>query len=102
MAIAARKLSADLDLDSTIGGDQLLTNLSLFKDNFEGLLRHIEEKAKQIQTDLIDGIELFDQNYSNTTGELGDKAQDIWQKLYQEKTNMLWSKEEYLNEMHTY
>jgi len=29
-------------------------------------------------------------------------AQDIWDKMYTERTNMLWSKEEYLNSMHTY
>ena len=74
----------------------------MFKDNFEVLIKHVDDKTKQIQMELIDGIELFDQHYSKTTDELGRKAQEIWEKVYQEKTNMLWSKEEYLNEMHTY
>lgn len=55
-----------------------------------------------MQTDLLDSIELFDQHYTVTTDDLGRKAQEIWQKVYAEKTNMLWSKEEYLSEMHTY
>jgi len=30
------------------------------------------------------------------------KGQDIWERLYTERTNMLWSKEEYLSSTHTY
>jgi hypothetical protein len=31
-----------------------------------------------------------------------DKALEVWDKMYTQRTNMLWSKEEYLNSMYTY
>jgi len=30
------------------------------------------------------------------------KAEALWEKVYTNRTNMLWSKEEYLSSMHTY
>lgn len=30
------------------------------------------------------------------------KAQNLWENVYTNRTNMLWSKEEYLSSMHTY
>lgn len=38
----------------------------------------------------------------NHNEDLLIRAQDMWDKMHTERTNMLWSKEEYINSMHSY
>ena len=66
------------------------------------MLRHMDDKSNQIQLDLIDGLDLFEKHYTKSNATQSKQAQSIWENMYTERTNMLWSKEEYLNSMSTY
>ena len=50
----------------------------------------------------MDGLDLYEKDYKNTNKSLISKAQDIWDSMHMERTNMLWQKEEYINLMHNY
>lgn len=66
------------------------------------MLQLIEDKTNQIQVDLVDGLDLYEKHYSKESKTMLTEAQEIWEKVYGDRTHMLWSKEEYLSSMHTY
>lgn len=45
---------------------------------------------------------MFEKEYSKESEKCVKRAQTIWDKMYNDRTNMLWAKEEYLNSYHTY
>jgi hypothetical protein len=57
---------------------------------------------QSIQTNLIDNLELFATQYKQHSDSRIEKAQEVWDSLHIDRTNMLWSKEEYVNAMRTY
>lgn len=62
----------------------------------------MDDKGSQMQVDLIDGLDLYEKHYSKENESMSKQAQAIWEKMYNDRTNMIWSKEEYLSSMHTY
>lgn len=107
--IALKKLGSDLELPTLKGGVSTEGEQSTFttaflqmKDSLEVMVKVMQDKASQIQMDLIDGLDLFDNDYNQTNEKYIKAAQDIWDKMYTERTNMLFNKEEYLNNSHTY
>lgn len=51
---------------------------------------------------MIDGLDLYQKDYAKTNEGMLNKALQVWDKMYTQRTNMLWSKEEYLNSMYTF
>ena len=82
--------------------DTLKKTILRTKSCIDGLLKHIENKSSLIQQELIDGLDLYQKDYAKTNKSMLDKALEVWDKMYTQRTNMLWSKEEYLNSMYTY
>ena len=110
LGTSIKKLKQDLDLpffkdgkivktDETWGS---LKHIGEMRGHCEGMLQFIEDKSNQIQVDMVDGLDLYEKHYSKETKVMLKEAQEIWDKAYQDRTHMLWSKEEYLSSMHTY
>ena len=102
--IALKKLGQDLELPVLKGGvsvegesNSFTTAFLSMKESLEVMVKIMQDKASQIQMDLIDGLDLFDSDYNKTNDKQIKAAQDIWDKMYTERTNMLFNKEEYLN-----
>ena len=68
-------------------------------DNYVNI---VDEQALAIQSNILDNLGVYEEHYISHNQELLLKAQEMWDKMHMERTNMLWSKEEYLNSMHSY
>lgn len=65
-------------------------------------LDKLSEQSKLVQSDLVDSLDLYLKHYKDSSSSMVGKAQDQWDKMHIERTNMLWSKEEYFNTMQSY
>ena len=54
-----------------------------------------------IQRDLVEPLELYYKHYQSTNNELIKQGTQFWNQLHQERTAMLFAKENYYNQMHT-
>ena len=66
-----------------------------------GMAKDMRQKADMLFKDLIEPSELYYKHYSATNGILIEQATEIWQGLHQSRTQMLFSKENYFNQMQT-
>ena len=82
--------------------DTLQLQVLRAKGCIDELISHIENKSSLIQQDLIDGLDLYQKDYAKTNESMLKQALEVWDKMYTQRTNMLWSKEEYLNSMYTF
>ena len=73
-----------------------MCNVKLCLDDLVG---GISEKAELIQRDLVEPLALYYKHYQSTNGELLRQAQQFWNQLHQERTQMLFAKEAYHNHM---
>ena len=64
-----------------------------------GMAKDMRQKADMLFKDLIEPSELYYKHYSATNGILIEQAAEIWQGLHQSRTQMLFSKENYFNQM---
>jgi hypothetical protein len=69
--------------------------------SLEELTSNIKEKGELIQRDMIEPLELYYKHYNSTNTELIKQGTQIWNNLHQERTAMLFAKENYYNQMHT-
>lgn len=51
---------------------------------------------------MIDNLELFECHYNQTSKQKSQEAQDIWDQYNLNRTEMLWSKEEYIEFSHAH
>jgi hypothetical protein len=65
-------------------------------------LDKLSEQSKIVQSDLVDSLDLYLKDYKKSSNSMISKAQEKWDVMHIERTNMLWSKEEYLNTMQSY
>ena len=72
-------------------------------DNLTNLLldmaKQVKLKADLMVRDLIEPADLYCKHYTATNSILLEQAQEIWQGLHQSRTQMLFSKENYLTQM---
>ena len=50
----------------------------------------------------MDGLSLYNKDYQKESEKMILKAQTMWDTMHEDKTNMLWSKEEYFNSKQSY
>ncbi|CDW77618.1 rab-like gtpase activating [Stylonychia lemnae] len=80
--------------------DTLRTAMFNIKFTLEDMHRGILEKAELIQRDLIEPLDLYYKHYSSTNQELIKQGNQFWTTLHQDRTQMLFAKENYHNQMH--
>lgn len=80
----------------------LNTCLLQTKSTLDAFLRIQEDQTTQIQHNILDNLRVYEDHYSSFNHEMITKAQEMWDLMHTERTNMLWSKEEYINSMHSY
>ena len=73
-------------------------------DNFIEVMlemaKEVKAKADLLFRDLIEPSDLYLKHYSATNSTLIEQATEIWKSLHQARTQMLFSKENYFNQMH--
>ena len=80
----------------------LNTCLLQTKSTLDAFLRTQEDQTTQIQHNILNNLRVYEDHYSSFNFEMITKAQEMWDLMHTERTNMLWSKEEYINSMHSY
>ena len=60
----------------------------------------IREKADVLFRDLIEPMDMYYKHYNSTCNVAILECRKIWNVLHQERTQMLFAKEEYYNQMH--
>lgn len=66
----------------------------------DGLVESFHDKSDLMKKDLIEPLELYFQHYNTTNSDLLTQADDIWMKMHLERNGMLFSKENYYNQMY--
>lgn len=65
------------------------------------MAQEMRKKADLLFRDLIEPIDLYYKHYIQTNNSILQDCQRVWTSLHQERTQMLFAKEEYYNQMHT-
>jgi hypothetical protein len=86
----------------TLALDSVHTAHYILKGTVDRHIQTLEQKSTLIKSDLIDSLELFESHYNKASKSKTKAAQDIWDQYYQERTEMLWSKEEYVEFSHAH
>ena len=66
----------------------------------DDLHRQLNEKADLIQRDLIEPLDLYHKHYQSTNTELIKQGTHFWNNLHQDRTQMLFAKENYHNQLY--
>ena len=66
----------------------------------DDLHRQLTEKADLIQRDLIEPLDLYHKHYQSTNTELIKQGTHFWNNLHQDRTQMLFAKENYHNQLY--
>jgi len=82
--------------------DSMNTSFYALKCTIDRHVLALEEKSNLLKGDLIDSLELFESHYTQTSKQQCAEAQEIWDQVHLQRTEMLWSKEEYIEFMHAY
>ena len=67
----------------------------------DNIIKNINEKAELIHRDLVEPLELYYKHYYSTNSELIKQGTQFWNTLHQDRTAMLFAKENYYNHMYT-
>ena len=57
----------------------------------------IHKKSKLLSQDLLEPLDLYYKHYYNKNWDILQNCQEIWTALHTERTQMLFSKEDYYN-----
>jgi hypothetical protein len=52
------------------------------KECIDKLLQHLDDKSGLMQQDLIDGLDLYQKDYTKTNDSMLKQALEIWDKMY--------------------
>jgi hypothetical protein len=64
------------------------------------MAKEVKTKADLLFRDLIEPSDLYCKHYTATNSILIEQAEEIWMGLHQARTQMIFSKENYFNQMH--
>ena len=98
-------ISKAIEKNLIVKADQDSTLNTCIEETKKILLKHTENldvQSKQLQQDLVDGLNLYNKDYQKESEKMVEKAQTMWDTTHQDKTNMLWSKEEYFTSKQSY
>ena len=80
--------------------DSLNTCLLQTKLTLDSYIKITEDQTVQMQHNILDNLSVYEDHYYGFNQEMISTAQEMWDRMHIERTNMLWSKEEYINSMH--
>ena len=87
-----------------VENEEMVTTIGATLDNFVNVMldmaKDVKSKADSLFRDLIEPSDLYCKHYSATNNILIEQARQIWQGLHNSRTQMLFSKENYFNQMH--
>ena len=75
-------------------------SLSNFIEKISGLADEFQSKAELMAQDLIEPLDMYQKHYKATSKGILDQGDEIWTNLHMERTEMLFMKENYYNQMY--
>ena len=77
------------------------TSIDNFTKQVEEMASDIHKKSNLLYQDLIEPLDLYYKHYHSKNRDILQDCQEIWTTLHKERTQMLFAKEDYYNQMHT-
>ena len=80
--------------------DTMSNSLNNFIDKISGLADEFQSKAELMAQDLIEPLDMYQKHYKSSSKGILDQGDEIWTNLHMERTEMLFMKENYYNQMY--
>lgn len=71
------------------------------KTSTDGLIRNLNSKVESIEKDLVEPLDVYHKHYKQEGHEILKEGTTFWNTLHQERTQMLYAKENYFNQAAT-
>ena len=85
------------------GQPQLIDTLSgamgKVKSSMEGLVRSLNSRVEALDKDIVDPLDMYNRHYKQTTTDNLKEGSTFWNSIHAERTQMLFAKENYYNQM---
>ena len=79
--------------------DTLSTSVEKFVEKVDTFANQYQAKADLLFQDLIEPLDMYQKHYKSTNKSVLEQTNQIWMSLHQQRTQMLFTKENYYNQM---
>lgn len=79
--------------------DSLTQSVQKVKLSMDSLVRNLNEKVEAIDQDLIESLDNYTKHYKDQQYEYLKEGTQFWNNLHSDRTNMLFAKENYFNQV---
>jgi hypothetical protein len=79
--------------------DTLTMAMSKIRTSMESLHRQVSARVEQVEKDLVDSLDVFHKHYKQENHENLKEGTLFWNSIHTERTQMLFAKENYYNQM---
>ena len=86
---------ASQDIIDTMG-----TSIESFVEKVSSFAKEMQGKADNIKKDLIEPLNFYSKHYTKENFRMLKQCNEIWTQLHQDRTQMLFAKENYYNQMY--
>ena len=77
--------------------DSLTLAMGKIRASMESLQRQISTRVEQVEKDLVDSMDMFHKHYKQENHENLKEGTLFWNNIHNERTQMLFAKENYYN-----
>ena len=79
--------------------DTLTLAMGKIKNSMDSLHKQISTRVEQVEKDLVDSLDVFHKHYKQENHENLKEGTYFWNSIHNERTQMLFAKENYYNQM---
>lgn len=70
------------------------------KQSNDALLKSLAAKAESLEKDITDPLDIYHKHYKQESQDRLKEGTNFWNAMHQERTQMLFAKENYFNQVH--
>lgn len=74
--------------------------MTRIKQSNDTLLKSLASKAESIEKDITDPLDIYYRHYKQENQDRLKEGTQFWNSMHQERTQMLFAKENYFNQVH--